>query len=263
MPKIVKAVVVSLLIEAASCAALGAHAGPLIDEAFVLSVEEFMSRSLLSVAAPKLPPAQVVVALRYPPPESRRTRFHPWSGCGWGSAVYPAPRMTKLPVNPIFILVAGYRQCRRIVATMIEPRVPVGLYPAGHFGDFIYEGLLVSDRLEFSDEPTLQQVFGLLAETAEEPESDWAWYFEGWDDPELKLVEYRNKTRFTPELLLEFVGETTVRIELNLTTRRLLVQTGERWEMYTLDQRSGAALQNLVTAEQTRRRQAEASQTGF
>jgi len=253
IPRAIIARFVALVIGLASCAAFAGQTRPLIDEAFVLSVKETMTLSLLSAPAPKLPPA-LVVALRYPPPESRRTRFGYWHTCGWGSVVYPAPRATKLPVDPVFILADGYRKCRSITASLLEPRVMVGAYPIGYFGDFTYEGVLVSDRLEFSDEPGLQQLFGLMVRLAKEPEDYWDPGFE-WKDPDLKLTEYRDQTQFTPELVLEFVGETTVRLEINLTTKRLLVQSGERWEMYDLDQKSAAALKEVLTAEQARRRQ--------
>jgi len=164
--------------------------------------------------------------------------------CGGGSIgrFNLEPRATALPTDPTLILADGYRKCRMIRAAMLETSIRVASYPVGYFGDFEYDGLLVSDWFEFSDETVLRQLFGLFVEARKEPD-----YWE--------MADYRRNTGFIPDFLFEWVGDTTLRIEINLRAERMLIQTGERWKAYTFDRWSAAALKKLMTGEQTKLRE--------
>jgi hypothetical protein len=115
-------------------------------------------------------------------------------------------------------------------------------------GEFEYKGILVSDWLEFSDETKLRQLLSLLLEVARDPD-EWEMDFEEDTGVELKVADYRRNTQFTPELVFEFVGDTTIQMEINLTTERVLIQASERWEVYNLDPWSAAALKAMVMEE--------------
>lgn len=162
--------------------------------------------------------------------------------------------MTKLPVDPIFVLGESYLKCQVIKAALLEPTVSVESYPRGYFGEYEHEGLLISDRFEFSDEATLEKLFKLMVEVVKVP-ADGEMIEEFRDDelePELKLADYRKNTRFFPEFIFEFAGEKPLRMEINLTRGRLLIQAGEQWDGYEIDNLSAQALRALLMAERGR-----------
>lgn len=181
-----------------------------------------------------------------------------WRTCGFGGDLRFSGelRITKLPVDPILVLGESYLKCQMIKAALFEPAVSVEFYPPGYFGEYEYEGLLISDRLEFSDEATLEKLFRLMAEVVKAP-ADEEMIEELLDDetePELKLADYRKNTGFSPEFIFEFTGETPLRMEINLTRGRLLIQAGEQWDGYEIDQQSAVALRTLLWAERERQR---------
>ena len=177
-------------------------------------------------------------------------------GCGGGrvESVNFEQRKSKLPADPVLVLGDVYLRCTLIKAVAIEPAVVMTDYPRGYFGDYEYAGWLVTDRFEFSDEPTLKRIFQLLVEAVASPDYD-AMFEELENDSngtELKLADYRKQTGFVPEMVFELVGEKTLRMEINLTRGRLLIQTGEKWDGYMLDRWSGADLRALLSAERER-----------
>lgn len=158
----------------------------------------------------------------------------------------------RLPTDPTSLLSDSYMKCRLIKAALLETRVPILAYPAGYFGDLEYDGLLVSDWFEFSDEAMLKNLFGLLVEVIDGPDyGELDFYLDGTLD--LKLSDYRKNTGFNPELVFEFIGDTPLRIEVSLTAKRLVIQAGEKWDFYCLDQWSAAALKDILTTEQSRK----------
>ena len=233
-----------LLIGVAISTAFATGGVPVGDDGFGLRIQEYMARSIAAAPPPKFLHREVSVAPHYPSLEPRRSRYSYWSGCGgtgrMGNFNFE-PRATKLPVDPTLVLGSAYLRCRIIKAAIIDSRVPVASYPAGYFGDFEYEGLLVSDWLEFADEAMLRRLFGLSVELAGEPDF-WEPDFDAKDGHDIMLADYRKDSGFTPEVLLEFFGETTLRVEINLTTERLLIQAGDRWECYGLDKWRAVAL---------------------
>ncbi|MEO6992868.1 MAG: hypothetical protein ABI273_04500 [Lacunisphaera sp.] len=186
-------------------------------------------------------------------PHFSRKDFPParamWSTCGWGVA-YPtnfAPRITKLPADPVLVLANGYLKCKSIRSALFEPQVSVADYPAGHFGDYEYAGLLVPAWIEFSDETSLRKIFHTLTSLADGPDDIWYDYYEADDSP-VKLADYRQTTTFTPELLIEFVGGTNLRVELNFTQGRMLIQVDDRWDSYHLNQHQAGLLRKIIAA---------------
>ena len=249
-----KALVASLLAGTAAGIAFGsAQVGPLVGDSVALRIKEYMARSISSAITPKILQHEVTVELRHPPTELRRMNPFYWGGCGGGGiANYDfEPRTTKLPVDPTLVLADAYLKCQMIRAAIFEPQVPVAFYPAGYFGEYEYAGLLVRDWLEFSDETVLGQLFGLLVKVAKEPD-DWEMEFVLENGSEPKLADYRQNTGFTPELLFEFVGGIPLRVEINLTRDRLLIQAGDRWDCYALDSGSAATLKALALAKQNK-----------
>jgi hypothetical protein len=247
-----KPVFSSLLVGAVASITFNAQARPVINEAFTVRLPVFiMSQATLS-AVPARALSPTMVGLRYPPPDKRKVYYSHWRTCGGGfvGKYNLEPRATALPVDPTLILAEAYRKCRMVKAAMIEASVRVASYPADYFGEFEYDGLLVSDWFEFSDETVLRQLFGLFVEARKEPdygEMD----FDEMTGLDLKLADYRINTGFIPDLLFEFIGDTTLRVEINLRTERMLILTGERWEAYTFDQWSVAALKQLMEAERS------------
>ena len=139
------------------------------------------------------------------------------------------PRQTKLPVDPTLIIANGYLKCKMVKATIIDPRILITDYPAGYFGDFESEGQLVIDWFEIANEPQLKQLFDQLVRIAKEP-NDWERGYNYFNSLDPKLADFRNSMGFTPELLFEFVGDVSIKIEINVTTERVLIQSGDRWE---------------------------------
>ncbi len=251
-----KALVIVLLLGIAAHSAVAAPLGPLIDDTITRRIRSYLAHNLASITPITATLLPIAVEPRYPPPPVLRAKSYYWGDCGGGRATNDTfePRLTKLPADPTLILADGYLKCRLIKATTFEARVPIALYPDGYFGDLEYEGRLISDRVELSTEAELKQLFELLVRAAKEPD-DWEMEFYVENGLEPKLSDFRNESCFIPELLFEFVGETVVRIEINLTTERLLIQAGDRWECYTLDWRCATALSKIIGTEQTRLRQ--------
>lgn len=170
-----------------------------------------------------------------------------WAGCGFGTEnrFNFERRPMKLPDDPTLILGAGYLKCERIDISILEPRVHVESYPTGYFGDHVYENVLIEKRVEFSDEAVLRQLFFLMVEAATGVDDNWSFLLDDMN-ADLNVADFRKATGFIPELLIEFVGETNVRVEMNLNRRRVLILSGDRWEVYELHSKSAAAVENIA-----------------
>ena len=227
------------------------------NDAFTHQIQEQLRQNVLSLTSPQRGKPNAFVDLINARFETRKG-LPLWIGCGWGSVESRynfEPRLTKLPDDPILILAAGYLRCQRIDISVLDPRVPVAFYPSGHFGDYVYENVLITDRLELSDEMMLRQLFFLMVESAAAVDEDWS-VWPGEAQTEMKVSDFRDETGFVPEMLIELVGETVVRMEMNFTRQQVLIQSGDLWETYTLDPGSAAALKEMVIAEQIKQRQA-------
>ena len=247
-----KAPAIVLLLGIVANPAVAVPLEPLIDESITRRIQAHLAHNFASIIPTTATLLPIAVEPHYPPPPVLRAKSYYWGGCGGGRATNDnfEPRLSKLPADPTLILADAYLKCRLIKATAFEARVPIALYPDGYFGDLEFEGRLISDRAELSTEAELKRLFELLVRAAKEPD-DWEMKFHVENGLEPKLSDFRNETCFTPELLFEFVGETVVRIEINLTIERLLIQAGDRWEYYTLDWRSAAVLSKIIGTAQT------------
>lgn len=169
--------------------------------------------------------------------------------CG-GSFMLPInPRPESMLPDPIAAMGAAYLKCRLIKAAMLDPEVPVEFYPAGHFGRWVQDGVLVTDRIVVTDETELRRLFTLLIETMGEPDD---LFDECWpEDPGswASVGDFRRQAKFAPEMIFEFVGESPLRIEICLWQKRVLMQMGERWEIYALDRWSAGALRDFLKAK--------------
>jgi hypothetical protein len=173
-----------------------------------------------------------------------------WITCGWGLAnrVTFESRVTKLPPDPVLVLAHGYLKCKSIRSALFDPQVSVAGYPTGHFGDYEYASLLVPAWIEISDEANLREIFHTLTSLAEGPDDPEFALYE-MEDPELELSDYRRASKFTPELLIEFVGGTDLRIELNFTQSRMLIAVDTRWDFYNLNQPQAYLLRKIIKAK--------------
>jgi len=169
--------------------------------------------------------------------------FH---GCGHSSSLQVMERKSDLP-DPVSALGAAFLKCRAVKAEALDPRVPVSRYPEGYFGDWVDDGVLVTERVEFTDEERIRQVFALLVEAVGDPDVTFDDEIEmsGFQE---SVANYRQDTGFVPELIFEFAGAVPLRFEINVSQHRLLVQAGDKWGGYTLDRWSATALQELLTA---------------
>jgi len=249
-------VFVLLVCSAVTNATTAAHKQfQLNNDVFTRRIQEQLRRNAAPLILPKTWQTNVSVTSRYPPWAMSRRSFL-WAGCGWGTPgkFNFEQRQTKLPDDPTLILAAGYQKCERIDISILDSSVPVYAYPAGYFGDYVYESVLIADRMEFSDEDSLRHIFILTVEAAAMVDDIWPFWLDERPS-EVTLVDFRKETGFNPELLIEFVGETNVRIEINLTMQRVLILSGDRWESYALDPGSAAALQNIASAKQAKLRQ--------
>jgi hypothetical protein len=171
------------------------------------------------------------------------TIFH--CPCDFGFVAAPR-RETRLP-DPVAVIGAAYLQSRSVRGTLLDPQVHVDTYPEGHFGSWVQDGVLVTDRIEITSETALREVFGLLVEAIGDSEEDsdcWVGELPSGTSP----GDYRRSGRFVPEMSFEFVGDVPLRVELNLRQERLLIQAGDKWEVRVLDRWSGAALRRLLAA---------------
>ena len=240
---------ISLLIFASSTLAAAVKGEIPIGEALALPTQELMNRSISSAMQHQSIRLREFKLPLSEPLNIRRMETIFWRTCGFGTSVLVEQRATKLPIDPTLVLGDSYLKCRKIDAALMEPIVSVASYPPGYFGGFVYEGLLVSHRFEFSDEAVLQKIFKLLVEAAKEPD-DWdELVLDDWEGQEQKLADYRKTTGFTPEFVFEFVGANTLRIEFNPTRGRLLIVGGEKWDGYSLDQESAAELRGILEVE--------------
>jgi hypothetical protein len=176
-----------------------------------------------------------------PPP-----RYH---GCGhaaYSVSLADFPRTAELSDLPR-TLADAYSNCRLIRASLLDHRVSAEHFPEGHFGDWVYEGVLMAGRAEFTDEVVLRQVFALLVEAVDGPE-DLLEYWTGELDAVGSVADYRQTTGFVPEMTFEFRGAGSVRMELNTGQGRMLIRAGDKWGGYLLDRGSAAALKQLLEA---------------
>jgi hypothetical protein len=156
-------------------------------------------------------------------------------------------RRKTMLADPVAAIGAAYLQSRSVKAALLDPRVHVDSYPEGRFGSWLQDGVLVTERVEITGESEIRQVFALLVEAIEGPDETFDYLGE---EPSsgTSLADYRRNTGFVPEVTFEFVGATSLRAELSLKQGRLLLQAGDRWEVYALDRWSGAALKQLLSA---------------
>ncbi|MGA7725575.1 MAG: hypothetical protein WCA95_09835 [Opitutaceae bacterium] len=125
----------------------------------------------------------------------------------------------------------------------LQPAVPVGTYPKDVFGTFIYDGILVSGRTQFSDEAVPKEIFSLLVEALEDGEEGF-WWLSIEDSTNLQI--YKSMSNFSPDVLIEFLGQGSLRIELDFKTHRAVFRGGDKWGAYALDDRASAAIQDLL-----------------
>ena len=215
-------------------------------DAFAPVIHNSLLQVHFPVIEPKIHLLPVSIEPRFPARDLRAARAE-WITCGWGltNPVTFESRVTKLPSDPVLVLANGYLKCKSIRSALFDPQVSVAGYPTGHFGDYEYAGLLVPAWIEFSDETVLREIFRTLACLADGPD-DLEFAIYEMEDPELKLSDYRRATGFIPELLIEFVGGMDLRIELNFTQGRMLIQANTRWDFYNLNQHQAALLRTTV-----------------
>jgi len=246
----VNVLVLGLLLCVIGGNATAAHVERSIGEILSARTEESMTRNLATaLQAGAIQLRGIEASFFQPAMRHRFDRFY-WGGCGGGRSLVVEPRITKLPSDPMLMLGDGYLKCRMVRAALFEPAISVASYPPGYFGEYVYEGLLVSDWIEFFDETLLRQLFAVLVETPNGPDEEMEYY--EWDNEALKLAELRKGTGFFPELVIEFIGEAPLAIEINLTRGRMLIQAGDKWDFYSVDRLSAAALRTMLVAEQTK-----------
>lgn len=152
--------------------------------------------------------------------------------------------MARLP-DPVVALGAAFREGRAIKVSILERRVLATDYPEGYFGHWIHEGILVSDRVEITDGPEARLVFALLAETVGEiDEEEYFWFEEAVAG--MSAADYRRATGFVPDLVVDFAGAPRVRVEINLSLRRALIEVGHDWEVFVTDRWAADALLEFV-----------------
>ena len=231
--------------------ALAIQSPPTPTDAFARDAHNYRSQVHFPAIEPHLHLLPVSIEPHFSRKVSRAARAD-WITCGWGVANPPdfVPRITKLPADPVLVLANGYLKCKSIRSALFDPQVSVADYPAGHFGDYEYAGLLVPAWIEFSDETSLRAIFHTLASLADGPDDFRFAYYE-MEDPQMKLADFRHTSGFTSELLLEFVGGTNLRIELNFTQGRMLIQVDNRWDFYHLNQHQAGLLREIVAARKS------------
>ena len=153
---------------------------------------------------------------------------------------------TQLP-DPVATIGAAYLQSRVVKAVLLDPDVVVDSYPEGFFGSWVRDGILITHRREMTDEVATQQVFALLAEAIAGPDPEIEYWFTD-STAKTSQAAYLRSTGFVPEIIIEFAGETPLRVDLNTRQGRILVRAGDCWGFFALDQWSGAALKALLTA---------------
>jgi hypothetical protein len=233
---------------AATKVAFAIQSPPIPNNFSTPAIHNLLSQVHFPPIEPNLRLLAVSVEPHFPRKVSRATRAD-WITCGWGltNPVNFESRVTKLPADPVLVLADGYLKCKSIRSALFDPQVSVAGYPAGHFGDYEYAGLLVPAWIEFFDEANLREIFHTLAGVADGPDSSAFAYYE-MEDPQMKLADYRRASGFSPELLVEFVGGTDLRIEVNFTQGRMLIQVDNRWDFYNLNQPQAGFLREIITA---------------
>jgi hypothetical protein len=224
-----------------SCA-LGGYAGP--------------PRINLPAVAIEFPPvriatpvgAEFAIPVRPGPPLQTYQPFVCGCMLGGGFRIpgIPDARRETMLTDAVAAIGAAYLKSRSVKVALLDPGVHVDTYPEGRFGNWVQNGVLVTERREFTDEPEIRQVFVLLVEALGERELDL--FLGDGSNSSLSVSDYRRDTGFVAEVSVEFVGEAPLRVELNLQQERLLIEAGGRWEVYALDQWSGAALRRLLAA---------------
>ncbi|HEY8994158.1 MAG TPA: hypothetical protein VIM71_05835 [Lacunisphaera sp.] len=167
-------------------------------------------------------------------------------GCGHSHDFILVERKSKLQ-NPLAALGAAFSKCHAVTSEVLAPWVPVADYPEGYFGGWIQDGILVTERHEFTDEAAIRRIFTFLAAAIDSQNDNSDYDFEIFE-PDPTLAEYRRETGFVPELTFRFVGEVTLRAEINQEQGRLLIQAGDQWDVYSLDRWSMVALKELLAA---------------
>jgi len=83
----------------------------------------------------------------------------------------------------------------------------------------------------FPNEASVKELFSLLVEGLE-PEDD-VWYPQFGDQANPNA--YRSVVGFVPDVLIEFSGETSLTVEVDLRRYHAIIRLGDKWGGYTLD----------------------------
>lgn len=169
--------------------------------------------------------------------------FH-WKLCGM-AAGWTFPERAWTLASPVGALGDAFLGCRQVKVTVLDPRVQVADYPDGHFGDWVREGWLVTQRVGIRDEARIRQVFDLLLEATIETAEPEELYFEE-SAPLGTLEEYRQQTRHAPDLIVEFIGVVPFRAEISLEQQTVVFISATEWEPGRLDAATATALRNLI-----------------
>ncbi len=170
--------------------------------------------------------------------------FGSYLGCGGRFSMSIASRETRL-VLPLASLGEAYLKCRAMRVSQLAPIVRVSDYPAGWFGDWVQDGVMVRTREDVFDEDRMRALFTLLTECVAAPQDDGG----DWLDEtalEESLAAYRETAQFSSEWTIEFIGGSPLRVELDARDHRLLVEAGDDWDTYELDATRARQLTELL-----------------
>lgn len=167
-----------------------------------------------------------------------------WKLCGMAVG-WTFPERGWTLASPVGALGDAYLGCRQVKVTVLDPRVQVADYPDGHFGDWVRDGWLVTQRVGIRDEARIRQVFDLLLEATIETADPEELYFEESESLDT-LAEYRRLTRHAPDLIVEFIGVVPFRAEICLERQTVVFISASEWELGRLDAAAVAALREVV-----------------
>jgi hypothetical protein len=174
----------------------------------------------------------------------------PWFGCGSYSMDVKIPCLqlpqcskNSLPDAPVSILTAAFRRCTEFRILILDlsgtltgnfARLPQGS---------MYENHFVENRVITEDVFAMRLVFRWLTENLEVNETAFL-YEESTANAEME--EFRKSSRFAPNIVFEFYGIDSLRVELDTENRYLLLRTKDKWGSYDFDQLSAIEIEARV-----------------
>ncbi|MBI5382167.1 MAG: hypothetical protein HZA31_09740 [Opitutae bacterium] len=154
---------------------------------------------------------------------------------------YPVPKLYHWPqLDSIPAVCNAYRQAEALEVWQLERAVDVSFYPRAFWGNFILRDVAITRVTKLHEYSAHVEAFRLVVDALSSGEAEKFW--DPWDPEPPTLAGVIGTTRFVPDLVFQFVGPRTVKVEFDLAAQLALVTADGAWGLCRFD---GVALRCL------------------